>query len=45
MIPGKGTGKLREGIHEFLADRAYVDRIEMAGEKDGGGGVTIVYLK
>jgi DNA mismatch repair protein MutS2 len=45
IIHGKGTGKLREGIHEFLADRAYVDRIEMAGEKDGGGGVTIVYLK
>ncbi len=45
IIHGKGTGKLREGIHEFLADRAYVDRIEMAAEKDGGGGVTIVYLK
>lgn len=45
IIHGKGTGKLREGIHEFLADRAYVDRIEIAGEKDGGGGVTIVYLK
>ncbi|WP_310483074.1 endonuclease MutS2 [Chamaesiphon sp. VAR_48_metabat_403] len=45
IIHGKGTGKLREGIHEFLADRAYVDRLEMAGEKDGGGGVTIVYLK
>lgn len=45
VIHGKGTGKLREGVHEFLKDHPQVDRFELAGEKDGGGGVTIVYLK
>ncbi len=45
VIHGKGTGKLREGVHEFLNTHPQVDRIELAGEKDGGGGVTIAYLK
>ncbi len=45
VIHGKGTGKLREGVHEFLKNHPQVDRFELAGEKDGGGGVTIVYLK
>jgi DNA mismatch repair protein MutS2 len=45
VIHGKGTGKLREGVHEFLNHHPQVDRIELAGEKDGGGGVTIAYLK
>ncbi len=45
VIHGKGTGKLREGVHEFLKTHPQVDQIELAGEKDGGGGVTIVYLK
>ncbi len=45
VIHGKGTGKLREGVHEFLKTHPQVSRFELAGEKDGGGGVTIVYLK
>jgi DNA mismatch repair protein MutS2 len=45
VIHGKGTGKLREGVHEFLINHPQVDRFELAGEKDGGGGVTIAYLK
>ncbi len=45
VIHGKGTGKLREGVHEFLNHHPQVDRFELAGEKDGGGGVTIAYLK
>jgi DNA mismatch repair protein MutS2 len=45
VIHGKGTGKLREGVHEFLTYHPQVDKFELAGEKDGGGGVTIAYLK
>ncbi len=45
VIHGKGTGKLREGVHEFLTYHPQVDRYELAGDKDGGGGVTIAYLK
>ncbi len=45
VIHGKGTGKLREGVHAFLGYHPQVARFELAGEKDGGGGVTIAYLK
>ncbi len=45
VIHGKGTGKLREGVQEFLSHHPQVGRFESAGEKDGGSGVTIAYLK
>ncbi len=45
VIHGKGTGKLREGVHEFLLNHPQVDRFELAGEQDGGSGVTIAHLK
>jgi DNA mismatch repair protein MutS2 len=45
IIHGKGTGKLREGVHEFLKHHPQVSRFEVATDKDGGAGVTIVYLK
>ncbi|HCA94421.1 MAG TPA: endonuclease MutS2, partial [Cyanobacteria bacterium UBA9226] len=45
IIHGKGTGKLRQGIHEFLGRHNLVGRFELAEQKEGGGGVTVVYLK
>lgn len=45
IIHGKGTGKLREGIHEYLKRHPQVDKYELADQKDGGAGVTLVYLK
>ncbi len=45
IIHGKGTGKLREGIHEFLKRHPLVDKYELAPQKEGGAGVTMVYLK
>ncbi|MEB3339670.1 endonuclease MutS2 [Okeania sp.] len=45
IIHGKGTGKLRQGIHEFLQDHPLVERFELAGKSDGGSGVTIAHLK
>ncbi len=45
IIHGKGTGKLREGVHEFLTRHNLVARFELAAQKEGGGGVTVVYLK
>jgi DNA mismatch repair protein MutS2 len=44
IIHGKGTGKLREGIHLFLKQHSQVDKFELATDKDGGAGVTIAYL-
>jgi DNA mismatch repair protein MutS2 len=45
VIHGKGTGKLREGIHDFLKTHAQVAKVELASNPDGGAGVSIVYLK
>jgi DNA mismatch repair protein MutS2 len=45
VIHGKGTGKLREGIHDFLSAHAQVTKVELASNPDGGAGVSIVYLK
>ena len=45
IIHGKGTGQLRRGVHEFLANHPQVSRFELATQKEGGAGVTVVYLK
>jgi DNA mismatch repair protein MutS2 len=45
IIHGKGTGRLREGIHEFLLTHPQVERFELAPQNEGGSGVTIAYLK
>ena len=45
IIHGKGTGKLREGIHQFLQQHPQISAYELASAADGGGGVTIAHLK
>jgi DNA mismatch repair protein MutS2 len=43
IIHGHGTGKLRQGVHEFLKRHPRVQRFELADRADGGSGVTIAY--
>lgn len=45
IIHGHGTGKLRQGIQEFLKQHPQVDRFELASRNEGGAGVTIAYLR
>ncbi|BBA79711.1 recombination and DNA strand exchange inhibitor protein [cyanobacterium endosymbiont of Rhopalodia gibberula] len=45
VIHGKGTGKLRQGVHEFLKLHPQIDKFELAPQNEGGSGVTIAYLK
>ncbi len=45
IIHGKGTGRLRQGVHEFLQRHPQVAKYELASQKEGGSGVTVVYLK
>ena len=45
IIHGKGTGRLRQGVHEFLKRHSQVEKFELASQKEGGAGVTLVYLK
>ena len=45
IIHGKGTGKLRQGVHEYLSNHPLVERYELAPQNEGGSGVTIAYLR
>jgi len=45
IIHGKGTGKLRAGVHEFLERHPLINRFELAERAEGGSGVTVAYLK
>lgn len=45
IIHGKGTGRLRQGVHDFLKSHPQVARYELADQKDGGGGVTIAHYR
>lgn len=45
IVHGKGTGKLRQGIHQYLQKSRYVESFNIAGYGEGDYGVTIVNLK
>ncbi len=45
LIHGKGTGALRKGLHEFLADHNQVKSFKLSEHGEGGSGVTVVSLK
>jgi DNA mismatch repair protein MutS2 len=45
IVHGKGTGKLREGIHSFLRKNSHVDSFRLGTFGEGEMGVTIVTLK
>jgi DNA mismatch repair protein MutS2 len=45
IIHGHGTGKLRQGVQEFLKMHPQVERFEAAEQADGGTGVTVAYIR
>ncbi len=44
VIHGKGTGTLRQAVREQLARHSLVKLHQPGGYREGGDGVTIVYL-
>ena len=44
VVHGKGTGKLRQAIHDFLRTHPHVRAFELAPLHEGGEGATLVYL-
>lgn len=45
IVHGKGTGKLRKGIHEFLSNHPHVSSFRLGTFGEGEMGVTIVEIK
>ncbi|MBE9202254.1 endonuclease MutS2 [Synechocystis salina LEGE 06099] len=45
IIHGKGTGKLRQGVQEYLSHHPLVKSYALAPQNEGGSGVTIAYLR
>ena len=44
VLHGKGTGRLRQGVPEFLQQHPQVERFELAPQNEGGAGVSLAYL-
>ena len=45
IIHGKGTGALRQGVHEYLRHHYSVEKFTLADMDEGGAGATLVILK
>lgn len=45
IIHGKGTGALRQGVHEFLDNHQHVASYRLGGQGEGGSGATVVKLQ
>lgn len=45
IIHGKGTGKLKEGLHAYLREHHLVEGFRGGVSGEGGGGVTVVTLR
>jgi len=45
IVHGKGTGKLRQAVHDYLRSHPQVRAFELAPLHEGGDGVTIAYLE
>lgn len=45
IIHGKGTGKLRQAVRDFLKQNEFVTGWETGLESEGGEGVTVVHLR
>jgi DNA mismatch repair protein MutS2 len=45
LIHGHGTGALREAVRDALGTSRYVARLRAGGPREGGEGVTVVWLR
>lgn len=44
IIHGKGTGRLRQAVREFLNAHTLVSKVTQGGNNEGGAGVTVIHM-
>ena len=44
IIHGKGTGRLRQAVRQFLGDHSLVSKVTQGKNNEGGAGVTVVHM-
>ncbi len=44
IIHGKGTGRLRQAVREYLGDHTLISKVTQARGNEGGSGVTIIHM-
>jgi DNA mismatch repair protein MutS2 len=44
VVHGKGTGRLRQAVRQFLMGNPYVASFEAGQAAEGGEGVTLIHL-
>ncbi len=44
IIHGKGTGRLRQAVREFLSEHPLISKVTRATQNEGGEGVTIIHM-
>ena len=45
IVHGRGTGAVRQSVREVLTDHLLVASHEMAPQREGGEGATVVHLE
>ena len=44
IIHGKGTGRLRQAVRDFLSDHTLVSKVTQGQQNEGGAGVTVIHM-
>lgn len=44
IIHGKGTGRLREAVRDFLKNHALISKVTQGQNNEGGAGVTVIHM-
>ena len=44
IIHGKGTGRLRQAVRQYLSDHSLISKVTQGQNNEGGAGVTVIHM-
>ena len=44
IVHGKGTGRLRQAVRQYLREHTLVSKVTQGGNNEGGAGVTVIHM-